>query len=666
MPLPEARCTTCAAGQRNCTPRAWARAASALCSSAWRGLYRWLGREAWVALNPVDGVRRRSPKPLPKALSVDLAMALGTTWRSRDPAAVARSRPSRPVHGRVALRARLAGGRTRGARRAAAQGRAGWIDLHDARPRCWARAASGAACRSGRRAGCVAGLAAGAGRLARTGRTGPLVSRRGTRLSAQPGAGEARTPRRCAPGCPRTCTRTCCAIPSPRTCCSPAATCVRCRNCWATPTSRPRRSTRGSTSGTCPRSTTRPIRAPGANHDGRASSSSRHEDDQAARRQGALAAAPPPLGVSGQRWPRAAPTRARPCACRRADGQLPGLGRVQPELADPRARLELRRSRAHRRRLLRAPHRAARSRCASAWPIDSDGVRLIHGEADGLPGLIVDRYGDVLVRAVPVARAPSAGSGVIADALLAATGCARFYERSDAGVRELEGLQPRRAGCAATGGATERDDPRARLAADAGRGRGPQDRLLPRPARQPRALRRTGAPVRLRACSTATATPAASAWPRWRAARRGDERRLVGARRWRAPRARRAQRLRRRARHECVGGRRQPARCASLRKQGRSFDAIVLDPPKFAPTAAHAERAARAYKDINRLALQAARRRAGCCSRSRARAASAPSCSTRSSPARGSTPGWTACIARAPGSRARPSDDASTFPRAST
>ena len=45
---------------------------------------------------------------------------------------------------------------------------------------------------------------------------------------------------------------------------------------------------------------------------------------------------------------------------------------------------------------------------------------------------------------------------------------------------------------------------------------------------------------------------------------------------------------------------------ASLRqyiRDGRTFDAIVLDPPKFAPTAAHAERAARAYKDINRLAL---------------------------------------------------------------
>jgi integrase/recombinase XerC len=45
--------------------------------SAWRGLYRWLGRDALVALNPVEGVRApKAAKPLPKALSVDLAMAL--------------------------------------------------------------------------------------------------------------------------------------------------------------------------------------------------------------------------------------------------------------------------------------------------------------------------------------------------------------------------------------------------------------------------------------------------------------------------------------------------------------------------------------------------------------------------------------------------------------
>jgi 23S rRNA (cytosine1962-C5)-methyltransferase len=72
-------------------------------------------------------------------------------------------------------------------------------------------------------------------------------------------------------------------------------------------------------------------------------------------------------------------------------------------------------------------------------PIESDGMRLIHGEADGLPGLIVDRYAEVLS-----AQFLSAGTerwkATIADVLLAATGCARLYERSDSGVRGLEGL----------------------------------------------------------------------------------------------------------------------------------------------------------------------------------------------------------------------------------
>ena len=42
----------------------------------------------------------------------------------------------------------------------------------------------------------------------------------------------------------------------------------------------------------------------------------------------------------------------------------------------------------------------------------------------------------------------------------------------------------------------------------------------------------------------------------------------------------------------------------SLRDRGRAFDLIVLDPPKFAPTVAQAERATRGYKDINLLALK--------------------------------------------------------------
>ncbi len=41
-----------------------------------------------------------------------------------------------------------------------------------------------------------------------------------------------------------------------------------------------------------------------------------------------------------------------------------------------------------------------------------------------------------------------------------------------------------------------------------------------------------------------------------------------------------------------------------FRDENRSFDLIVLDPPKFAPTAAQAEKAARGYKDINLLAFK--------------------------------------------------------------
>ena len=98
------------------------------------------------------------------------------------------------------------------------------------------------------------------------------------------------------------------------------------------------------------------------------------------------------------------------------------------------------------------------------------------------------------------------------------------------------------------------------------------------------------------------------------------------------------------ARHEAVDAD-VNQRLRAFLDERRAFDAIVLDPPKFAPTVAHAERAARAYKDINRLALKLLRPAARC-SRSRARAASAPSCSTRSSPAPASTPASTASSTR--------------------
>ena len=68
-------------------------------------------------------------------------------------------------------------------------------------------------------------------------------------------------------------------------------------------------------------------------------------------------------------------------------------------------------------------------------------ARLVYAESDGLPGLIVDRYADVLVL-----QSLTAGSEfwkeTLADILLEETGLQTIYERSDADVRELEGLQP--------------------------------------------------------------------------------------------------------------------------------------------------------------------------------------------------------------------------------
>jgi 23S rRNA (cytosine1962-C5)-methyltransferase len=71
---------------------------------------------------------------------------------------------------------------------------------------------------------------------------------------------------------------------------------------------------------------------------------------------------------------------------------------------------------------------------------DTDSYRLIYAESDGIPGLIVDKYNDVLVL-----QSLTAGSEywkeTLADLLLEETGLTTLYERSDADVRGLEGLE---------------------------------------------------------------------------------------------------------------------------------------------------------------------------------------------------------------------------------
>ncbi|MCX8521988.1 MAG: class I SAM-dependent rRNA methyltransferase [Rhodoferax sp.] len=234
------------------------------------------------------------------------------------------------------------------------------------------------------------------------------------------------------------------------------------------------------------------------------------------------------------------------------------------------------------------------------FDIQSDAVRLVHGESDGLPGLIVDRYGDTLV-AQFTAAGVERWKDVIADALLQATGLAKLYERSDTSSRSLEGLAHatgwlRGHGPTAlvvqehawqlqldiatghkTGFYLDQRDSRARFASYTRRlgfaqvlncfcyTGGFSVAALHAGAGQVTSIDSSGAALQV-AAGNLTRNGLDASRATWMDADVN----------------------------------------ASLRQfvqQGRSFDAIILDPPKFAPTVAHAERAARAYKDINRLAF---------------------------------------------------------------
>lgn len=253
---------------------------------------------------------------------------------------------------------------------------------------------------------------------------------------------------------------------------------------------------------------------------------------------------------------------------------------------------------------------AAALKARTLFDIQSNGMRLVHGESDGLPGLIVDRYADTLV-----AQFTSCGTerwkGVIVQALLAQTGLTRLYERSDASVRGLEGLSeatgwlagaPEEAEGTGTGAGAEiviREHDW-QLGLNIAEGHKTGFYLDQRDSRykfaqhaKRRQFQRVlncysytgGFTVAALAGGAAHVTSIDSSGPALAKACANVALNGFDA-----------------ARTEMIDADVN----AMLRRyvaEGRTFDAIVLDPPKFAPTAAHAERAARAYKDINRLAL---------------------------------------------------------------
>lgn len=228
------------------------------------------------------------------------------------------------------------------------------------------------------------------------------------------------------------------------------------------------------------------------------------------------------------------------------------------------------------------------------------GLRLIHAESDGLPGVIADQYGDTVVVQLTSAGAEKWRSAIV-DGLQKATGCRRIYERSDSEVRGLEGLEPATGWLQGEAPVREItiEEHGVTMAVDivAGHKTGfyldqrDNRRMLAELAKGKRVLNcfcYTGG-FSLQALSGGAASVLSidSSQPA----------------------------LDRAAANLALNPRLKAAnaewRCANvfdelrkLKASGETFDLIVLDPPKFAPSASHAERASRAYKDINLLGFK--------------------------------------------------------------
>jgi 23S rRNA (cytosine1962-C5)-methyltransferase len=228
----------------------------------------------------------------------------------------------------------------------------------------------------------------------------------------------------------------------------------------------------------------------------------------------------------------------------------------------------------------------------------SDGLRLVHGESDGLPGLVVDRYGETAVVQILSAGAER-WRELWAPALVHQARVTTVYERSDVEVRALEGLPAR------SGPMLGVPPERARITedgiayeVDVARGQKTGFYLDQRDNRALAAELARDADVLNAFCYTGGFSLAAlRGGARQVSSLDTSEEALALARRnleLNALDAARAEWLA----ADVFGHLRK------LRDQGRRFDLIVLDPPKFAPTEKHVPKAARAYKDINLWAMK--------------------------------------------------------------
>jgi 23S rRNA (cytosine1962-C5)-methyltransferase len=237
-------------------------------------------------------------------------------------------------------------------------------------------------------------------------------------------------------------------------------------------------------------------------------------------------------------------------------------------------------------------------RARDPYRAESDALRLIHAESDGLPGLVLDQYGEVLV-----AQFLSAGAehwkDEIADFGSQIAECKHVYERSDADVRTLEGLESADGWLRGEGRTQikiEENGLKFQVDLAGGHKTGfyldqRRNRLRVRQLAAGRDVLDCfaytgGFAVNVLAGDAASVTlveesAGALAEAEGHAALNGlpaDKMELIEADVF--------------------------SQLRSFRDGRRSFDMIILDPPKFAPTRSQVERAARGYKDINLLAFK--------------------------------------------------------------
>ena len=237
---------------------------------------------------------------------------------------------------------------------------------------------------------------------------------------------------------------------------------------------------------------------------------------------------------------------------------------------------------------------AARSGLATGA---QSAYRQVHAESDGLPGLIVDRYPGWRVVQILSAGVERFRQELMS--LLAEDG-SQLYERSDSEVRQLEGLEPR------SGPVVESDRPPAveieenglRFMVDIAGGQKTGFYLDQR--RNRRRVRDYAPGVEALDAFAYTGGFAANllaGGAQHVTLLEASADSLAGA-----DRNLKLNTFKPELYEQVAGDAFTELR--RFRDQGRQFDLIVLDPPKFAPTRAQAQAGARGYKDINLLAFK--------------------------------------------------------------